>query len=27
MAVASEGSEHLENDRNIRINGCFYIFI
>jgi hypothetical protein len=27
MAVANEGSKHLENDRNIRINGYFYIFI
>jgi hypothetical protein len=27
MAIASEGSGHLENDRNMRINDCFYIFI
>jgi hypothetical protein len=27
MAVASKGSEYLENDRNIRINRYFYIFI
>jgi hypothetical protein len=27
MVVASEGSKYLENDRNIRINRYFYIFI
>jgi hypothetical protein len=27
ITIISKGSKHLENDRNIRINDYFYIFI